>query len=925
MDGLFLLAGLILVGLPLILIYLLVSHLSLKRTVADLQRTVRGLRSDVRATDEPKVTVPDAPPEAPKVDLPDVASNDKSSVSKAADVIAARRAEARAAAERNADKLVTPPAAIEAPDTPILIDSLFVRLFTWLSDNWFYAVSAVSLALAGLFLVQYGMENGLLPPAARVASALAFGAALIGAGEYIRRRFGEAEDSATAYLPSVFAGAGIVSLFGTVLSAQMLYGLIGANTAMIGMILVAVGAMVLGWFYGPLLAAIGVIGAFAAPMVLGGSDSDPTPLFGYYALITAVGLGVDTLRRWAWVSGLTVALAYVMGALLFDGAQYLAGAFQLYMIVVAVMAILIPARSVLPDHNGTLLVEWTSKTEDSVRPIFPVLLAWGSVTASTLLLLTLANGPEAQFWLSVLAMVGLSIALIIWSLRATALQDLALLPLAGFVVSVAAQGAYGSSVRRAYAATEDLLTEPSFPMTATALIGIATILSALAAWRSLSKGNYPVIWAVIAAVYAPLVAMVLEMVWAPSSVIGAYPWALHGAALAAFMVFWAERFAKADGPENRLRMSFFVLSALACISFALVMILSSAALTVALAVTVVAAAALDRQYNLAPMSLFIAAGVVTVGYRLIADPGLDWAMKDASIFELLLAYGGVLAALIASLWMLRGKDRPTANIMLDSAAWSVGGVLVSLIIFRTIDAYTGVDGDASHWSMGIYAAIWFTLALAQVQRLQIDGQSWMTQVRMVLGAIFAVIGLGALAMAATLFSPLLMDQYMKVAGPPLFNTLAVAYLLPAVVLTFGWVRVSTIPAQLRLAMQVLSGVLLAIWAFAVVRHFWQGAEGMLLENGMTQPELYSYTIALLMIGGGLFYQSLAKRSAVMRKAGLFVIGAAVAKVFFIDISGLEGLTRVFSLLVLGLSLAGLAWLNKWAQGQVGQEVQQSSE
>ena len=54
----------------------------------------------------------------------------------------------------------------------------------------------------------------------------------------------------------------------------------------------------------------------------------------------------------------------------------------------------------------------------------------------------------------------------------------------------------------------------------------------------------------------------------------------------------------------------------------------------------------------------------------------------------------------------------------------------------------------------------------------------------------------------------------------------------------------------------------------------------------------------------------------MRKVGLFVIGAAVAKVFFIDVSGLEGLRRVFSLLVLGLSLAGLAWLNRWAQEQV---------
>lgn len=89
------------------------------------------------------------------------------------------------------------------------------------------------------------MENGILPPAARVASALAFGLGLIGAGEYIRRRCGEAEDSATAYLPSVFAGAGLVSLFGAVLSAQMLYGLIGGTSGMISMIVVAGIAMVL--------------------------------------------------------------------------------------------------------------------------------------------------------------------------------------------------------------------------------------------------------------------------------------------------------------------------------------------------------------------------------------------------------------------------------------------------------------------------------------------------------------------------------------------------------------------------------------------------------------------------------------------------------------------------------------------------------
>jgi|TARA_B110000879_G_scaffold191453_1_gene256635 uncharacterized membrane protein len=186
---------------------------------------------------------------------------------------------------------------------------------------------------------------------------------------------------------------------------------------------------------------------------------------------------------------------------------------------------------------------------------------------------------------------------------------------------------------------------------------------------------------------------------------------------------------------------------------------------------------------------------------------------------------------------------------------------------------------------------------------------------MVLGAIFAVIGLCALALALALFSPLFSGQYMKVIGPTLFNTLGVAYLLPALVLVVGWMRIQTIPALLRLGMQGLSGVLIALWAFTVVRHFWQGAAGMPLSKGMSQPELYSYTIALLLIGSALFYQLMARHSAVMRKAGLFVIGAAVAKVFLIDISGLEGLTRVFSLLVLGLSLAGLAWLNKWAQVQ----------
>ena len=46
----------------------------------------------------------------------------------------------------------------------------------------------------------------------------------------------------------------------------------------------------------------------------------------------------------------------------------------------------------------------------------------------------------------------------------------------------------------------------------------------------------------------------------------------------------------------------------------------------------------------------------------------------------------------------------------------------------------------------------------------------------------------------------------------------------------------------------------------------------------------------------------------------------VAKVFLIDMSGLQGLLRVFSFLALGLSLAGLAWINRWMVAKLEEEA-----
>ena len=60
----------------------------------------------------------------------------------------------------------------------------------------------------------------------------------------------------------------------------------------------------------------------------------------------------------------------------------------------------------------------------------------------------------------------------------------------------------------------------------------------------------------------------------------------------------------------------------------------------------------------------------------------------------------------------------------------------------------------------------------------------------------------------------------QVYGPVLINTLAAAYLVPALVLVLGALRLSTIDRRIRIVLAGLGGVLAIMWGFAVIRHFW---------------------------------------------------------------------------------------------------------
>lgn len=868
--------------LLLLAIYFAYIHSNLKNTVTTLQARVVRLEENRTAADVGQA-VDEVPASKPApllsdIDTPQVEVH-----------------------EPTFDDAVVQPAEAKPPRRYVFTPENIAAATAWMKENWFYAIAALSLALSGVFFVQYGIENGYLSPFWRVMGALTLGACLIAAGEWIRRRSGDGNDSHTVHLPSVFSGAGLVALFAGVLAARQMYGLIGPEMALFGLVAVSILAVVLGWFYGPLLAAVGIIGATAAPFLVGGSSDDGWLFYYYFALIAVAGMLVDAIKRWAWVSVLSLGFTFMAALATFylgaGGVHFLG-----FALITTIGAVMIPSLQVWPHHGGAMVSMFLLRLKggNAAWPEFPTRLATGAFSAATVVavLVSLRALDAAEVWLvfgTLAVLLGMSV---IWFRHAPALRDtFVLAPLAFLFVTLAQSQSIGS-LYLAFQAGRNRLPEASVPWDVTVIVAMALAGSALIFWRGLREARYRTIWSGVAALFAPLLVAILEIWWLPALVLGNALWAWHAMAVAIVMTLFAVRVAKSDGTDRR-RAAVFALAAMTMISFALMVMLSAAALTIAIAVMVLLAALIDRQLNLKLLSVFVQVGGVVVGYRLVADPGVFWAF-DAPLWEFILAYGAVVVLFSATWFLLKARARKAAIVVMESAVWTLSSIFISIAFLRAFD-----DADNGHAMVGVFALIWLISSANQLYRMQIPGK--MRWVRMGLAGVFGVIGLLALAAALTVVNPL-MARYEVVQGPPILDSLMLAYALPALMFGFVALRFRHLYRWLRITFLAVSAGLVVFYVAMEIRRFWQG--DMLAAAGTTDGELYSYTIAMLLTSVGLLFYGFSKRSNLIRKAAIVGIALTIAKVFLIDMSGLTGLIRVASFLGLGLSLAGLAWVNR---------------
>ena len=769
----------------------------------------------------------------------------------------------------------------------------------WAQDNWVFILAGVSLALAGVFLVQYGVENGLLSPRMRVLAAIALGAALIGGGEFIRRKSGSDEAGSFALLPSVFAGAGLVAIFAGVLSARMLYGLIGSETAFVGLALTGALAIVLGWVYGPLLATLGVFGALAAPFLVGGGSNNAGPLHLYFALIAAVALAIDAYKRWAWLSALALIGAFGASWLLLS--QRDTGFYaMLFAFITALMAVAIPPLSLTPHHAGRRLSGFLTNSLISAAPTFPTRVASGAFLAATAYIGHIYNQDAALFWLALMAAGLLLLAAIFWMKNAPALADLAFAPPLLALGIIAHEAMQGRPVAVAWVmdANRDILDYPSLTV---ALILAGAVAASLAfAWRAAFHPPLKVANAVLAAGFAPWVAIIIELCWEPSHVLGAGQWAIYLAVIAVLMVILTERFARLDTQADRTRTALFALAAMSMIAFVAVVLLGGVALTLSFAVMVLAAAWLGERYKLRLLDWYIQIGAVAVSFRLVVEPGVIWGF-DAPLWEVALAFLGALA-LLASAWGLKRGGRASVVVVLESAIWTLSGIFASLMLARWMDATR--SEELAYVLVSFGGLVWLMLAANQLYRLKAGGR--LRRLRVALAVIYGGVGLLSLA-AAVVINPAKFSE-MEAIGWVVFGSLGAAYLLPALLLGFvGW-RFAHLPRWLRGALWALSASFAALWVALEIRHFWRG--GDMASYITSKPELYSYTVAMILAALGLLALAFIRQSSGLRKLALVMVVLVVAKVYFVDISGLDGLLRVVSFLVLGLVAALMAWVNR---------------
>jgi uncharacterized membrane protein len=801
-------------------------------------------------------------------------------------------AEIAPAMSASGDSTAAPPPT--TPPPPAQADPGFEER---IGTRWVVWIGGLALALGGFFLVRYSIEAGLLGPRVRTFLGGLFALALLAGGEWTRRKESIADIEALpiANIPAILTAAGTAVAFATVYAAYALYDFIAPATAFILLGLVALGTLAAALLHGPALAGLGVVGAFATPILVSSDKPDYWALYIYLAIVTAAALGLARIRLWRWLAVTTIALALLWTLPCLSCGPSMVAPHVFHVVAGFVIAALLVVCGFM--FGPTI-------EEGRIEPISCLSLA-AYLLGATAIVLTSRHADAAMIAFAVLVAATLFVA---W--RAPAATG-AVAAAAAFVFIVFAEWAVRGN--------PDVLVVPGGPLPGMGgpaitdqsvtlhLIAAAIFAAGFGGAGFLSQGRstsaiIPVVWSA-AGVFTPL-ALLIALYARIAHLDRSIPFAILAVVLAAAFAGATEMLAKRDSrPGLMISTALFATATLAALALALTFALDKGWLTIALALMSLGTSWISLQRPipfLRTLAAILAAIVVArIGYepRIAGD-----ALGDTPIFNWLLwGYGVPAASFWAGSYFLRrrGDDAPLRTV--EAAAILFTVLLVFLEIRHAI--YNGRIYTAVPTLLEFALDLCVALALAiGLERLRIRTGSIIHNVGAVLITILA--GLIAIFGVPILENPML--TWMNVGGS-VINVLLLAYALPAVLMLLLSYAVAG-RRSTAYANTLAAGALVFALAYVTleIRRLYHGQN--LIEGLTGDAEQYTYSIAWLGFGVLLLGIGFLVNSERARLASAAVIGLTILKAFAIDMSALTGVYRALSFIGLGLVLVAIGWL-----------------
>ena len=759
-----------------------------------------------------------------------------------------------------------------------------------LVEHWLVWLGGATIALGGAFLVKLSIDYGLLTPLVRVTLGILLGIALSVGGEWVKRhdRPDEGGAGGVSYVPQALTAAGAATVFASLYAAHGLYGFLPAGLAFLLLAITAGATVAQSLRQGPLVAALGLIGAFIVPLLVQSTSPHATPLFAYLAVVTAAALALLRHRAWWWLAWPALAGAIIWVVLwLASAADPEAAVVAGYLLVLFGLFVVfrrgLSRIGFLAGVADTAIVRVVTRT--AMWAIAAALLAaaaadqFGPIITGVAIAVTAGLMAFAYCDRSLDDLIAVAGALAVLLLAAWHLP----LPIADMSLKV-------------FRLQPDHLAD--FVTAATlfsALLGLGGFLllpfvARPGRWAALSAA---VSLAVLVIAYWRLQKFELDVAWTLSAL------ALAGLELAAAATV-AGRRDRALEPDIELEIALaaYAVGVLGSTIFAATLALGEAWLTVALALHLPALGWVDGRIRLKVLR-WLAFGVAAiVSIRLVLNPYvLDYPLTATPVFNwLLYGYGVPAAAFIVA-------TRQFGSRADDYLVWLLeAGSAAFLLLLLSLEATQAIYGRLTIAPVEDFAAgaaligLWSAFGggmLALGARKQRPVLLW--------GGMLV---LGWATLVALLWQPLVLLFGAWVGDLALFDALLLADAVPALVYALI-ARRSPARSLARAIARVLAAGFAFIWVTLEIRHVFQGK--VELFAGSSDAEWYAYSVAWLAFAGAALALGLMRRNQWLRRVGLIGLALVIAKVFLSDMAELSGVLRALSFLGLGGALVGLGY------------------